>query len=76
MVVREYAHRRNEKDRQFNATETVYWHPVLVLPDGKGTWTFDVPDSASTFEAMTAAHTLDGRLGAATTEFPVRRRQP
>src|SRR5262249_19832564 len=39
LVVREYAYMRShgaEADRRTDATETVYWNPVLVLNDGKG----------------------------------------
>ena len=45
--------------------ETVYWHPVLVLPDGKAEVSFDLCDSVTTFEVTAFAHTLDGRLGSA-----------
>ena len=44
--------------------ETLYWHPVLVLPDGKAEVSFDLCDSVTTFQVTAFAHTLDGRLGA------------
>src|SRR5205085_174120 len=47
-------------------TETLYWHPVLVLPDGKGEAAFDLCDSVTTFQVSVSGHTLDGRLGAVT----------
>ena len=47
--------------------ETVYWHPALVLPqDGKATVSFSLSDSVTSFQVTAFAHTLDGRLGAAT----------
>jgi hypothetical protein len=77
MLVREYAHLRNGTDRNFlmtsadsavrsDFTETLYWHPALVLPDGKGEFSFQLCDSVTTFQVTAFAHTLDGRLGAAT----------
>jgi hypothetical protein len=73
-VVREYAFRqqaaRDKVRRDF--TETLYWHPVLVLPNGKGDVSFDLCDSVTTFRVLALAHTLDGRLGAATTELESR----
>src|SRR5262249_29497073 len=77
MLVREYAHLRNGTDRNFSTTsadpaarsdftETLYWHPALVLPDGKGEFSFHLCDSVTTFQVTAFAHTLDGRLGAAT----------
>src|SRR5262249_3762392 len=49
--------------------ETLYWHPVLVLVDGKGEAQFNLCDSVTTFQVQAFAHTLDGRLGAVTTTF-------
>src|SRR5439155_11927140 len=46
--------------------ETIYWHPVLVLPQGKADVSFDLCDSVTTFQVTAFAHSLDGRLGAAT----------
>ncbi len=67
-VVREYAHRHVGGDApgvRSDFAETLYWHPVLVLPDGKGAFGFDLCDSVTTFQVTAYAHTLDGRLGAA-----------
>ncbi len=67
MVVREYAHERGAEgssELRTDFAETLYWHPVLVLPDGKADVSFDLCDSATTFQATAYAHTLDGRLGA------------
>jgi hypothetical protein len=73
-VVREYAHRHVDSPdhvrRDF--TETVCWQPVLVLADGKGQVSFDLPDSVTRFEVVAWGHTLDGRLGAAKMEFASR----
>ncbi len=72
LVVREYAHKHSDKgtaaERQ-DFTETLYWHPVLVLPDGKTDVSFALSDSVTRFEATAFVHTVDGRLGAATTVF-------
>ena len=69
MVVREYAHDRGESlaELRTDFAETLYWHPVLVLPDGKADVSFDLCDSATTFQVTAYAHTLDGRLGAGAT---------
>jgi uncharacterized protein YfaS (alpha-2-macroglobulin family) len=65
LTVREYAPQRDvaakSKYRE-DFRETLYWHPVLVLPDGRGEFVFDLCDSVTTFEVRAAGHTLDGRL--------------
>ncbi len=69
LVYREYAHVRPEAlspSVRADFAETVYWHPVLVLPEGAGEVEFQLPDSVTRFQAAVFAHTLDGRLGAAT----------
>ena len=68
LVVREYAHQRTDgttPEMRTDFAETLYWHPVLVLPDGKAEVSFDLCDSVTTFQVTAFAHTLDGRLGAA-----------
>jgi hypothetical protein len=75
LVVREYAHARppgSKPEFRSDFTETVYWHPVLVLPDGKAEVSFDLCDSVTNFQVTAFAHTLDGRLGAATRKVEVR----
>jgi hypothetical protein len=75
IVVREYAHFRThgaEADRRTDATETVYWNPVLVLADGKGEATFDLSDQVTSYEVTAYGHTLDGRLGALTSTIEAR----
>jgi hypothetical protein len=70
-IVREYAH-QNTSDRtgtRADFTEVVYWHPVLVLPNGDATVSFDLSDSISSFRALAYVHTTDGRLGAAELVF-------
>ena len=60
MVVREYAHDRGGEslaELRTDFAETLYWHPVLVLPDGKADVSFDLCDSATTFQATVYAHT-------------------
>lgn len=51
---------------QFGAT--LYWQPALVLPDGKGSITFDLSSLATTFQIAVSGFTLDGRLGSTTAE--------
>jgi hypothetical protein len=67
-VIREYAYSRaaGAKADRDDFRETVYWHPVLVLPNGKTEVQFDLSDSVTTFQVTAFAHSLDGRLGAAT----------
>jgi hypothetical protein len=74
LVVREYAHRHQASaDRtRRDFAETLYWRPALVLTDGRGQVSFDLPDSATRFEVVAYGHTLDGRLGAATWEIASR----
>jgi hypothetical protein len=67
MVVREYAHEHTEgatPELRTDFAETLCWRPVLVLPNGRAEVSFDLCDSATTFQATAFAHTLDGRLGA------------
>src|SRR5262249_32811522 len=75
LVVREYAYFRThgaQPDQRNDATETVYWNPVLVLADGKGAVTFDLSDQVTSFEVTAYGHTLDGRLGALTSTIESR----
>lgn len=73
-IVREYAHRHTPSPdglrRDF--TETLYWHPVLVLADGKADVKFDLNDAVTRFDVIVLTHTLDGRLGSNRTEFSSR----
>jgi hypothetical protein len=73
-VVREYAHQHQPArgNVRTDFAETLYWHPVLVLPNGKGEIAFNLCDSVTTFQVEAFAHTLDGRLGAATAEVQSR----
>jgi hypothetical protein len=68
IVVREYAHLRrpgSDTDLRSDFVDTICWQPVLVLPDGKGQFSFDLCDSVTTFQVTAYGHTPDGRLGAA-----------
>jgi hypothetical protein len=70
--VRQYAHERQlgpDPDIRADFTETIYWHPALVLPDGKADLGFELNDSVTSFQLIAFGHTADGRLGAFTTEF-------
>jgi hypothetical protein len=67
MIVREYKHTRADgpAEERYDFAETLYWHPVLVLPGGLTEVSFDLCDSLGAFEVTAFAHTLDGRLGSA-----------
>ncbi|MBL8798343.1 MAG: hypothetical protein JNM56_30895 [Planctomycetia bacterium] len=70
--VRQYAHERQfgpDPDIRADFTETIYWHPALVLADGKADLGFELPDSVTSFQLVAFGHTADGRLGAFTSEF-------
>ena len=72
LVVREYAHvappKANPEERS-DFAETLFWHPVIVLPDGKADVSFSLSDSVTRFQATAFAHTTNGRLGAASLVF-------
>jgi len=68
-LVREYAHQRDPAlgEVRSDFTETVYWHPVLVLPEtGKTAVEFQLSDDIARYQVLVAGHTLDGRIGAVT----------
>lgn len=71
IIVREYAHQRSHAvgEARQDLAETLYWHPALVLANGTADVSFDLSDSVTTFQILAAGHTLDGRLGAITTEL-------
>jgi len=76
-VVRQYAHPPSEHaagDERSDFAETLYWHPALVLANGKGEVSFNLCDSVTTFQVAVIGHTLDGRIGAAT--VPLQSRLP
>jgi hypothetical protein len=75
-IVREYAHTRqpNPGNVRGDFAETLFWHPALVLNDGKGEVSFDLSDAATRFQVVVFGHTLDGRLGA--TAFEIVSRLP
>jgi alpha-2-macroglobulin-like protein len=75
-VVREYAHQREPALGELRAdfTETIYWHPVLVLPEsGKATIDFQLSDDIARYQVLVAGHTTDGRIGAITTTIEARK---
>jgi hypothetical protein len=75
LPIREYAHQHatTSSGARSDFAETLYWQPVLVLPeDGQTQVAFDLGDSVTRFQVAVAAHTLDGRLGAMTTTFASR----
>jgi hypothetical protein len=54
-------------------TETVFWHPALVLENGKATVQFHLSDSLNPYRVLIAGHTLDGRIGSATSHVEARK---
>ncbi len=75
-VAREYAHRRlTGQDRaiRFDFTETIYWHPALVMPNGEATVTFDLNDAVTSFQVVAAGHTVNGQLGGRSTVLESRK---
>ncbi|HSQ58572.1 MAG TPA: alpha-2-macroglobulin family protein, partial [Gemmata sp.] len=75
-VVREYAHQRDPLlgDVRADFTETVFWHPVLVLPDtGKAAIEFQLSDDIARYQVLVAGHTTDGRIGAITKTIEARK---
>ena len=64
MPVRVFSHTRaaGPAEERSDFAETLFWHPVLVLPDGKTAVSFDLCDSLGSFEGACArAFTLAGR---------------
>jgi len=75
-LIREYAHHRRTtdgKDLRHDFTETIYWHPALVLPNGEATISFDLNDAVTSFQVVAAGHTADGLLGANSTVIESRK---
>ncbi|QJX00640.1 alpha-2-macroglobulin family protein [Frigoriglobus tundricola] len=75
-VVREYAHQRDPAlgEVRSDFTETVYWHPVLVMPaTGQATVEFQLSDDIARYQVLVAGHTTDGRIGAITTTIEARK---
>jgi alpha-2-macroglobulin-like protein len=71
-TIREFAHPHSAVapgQPRSDFTETLFWHPVLVLDDGSGKVSFDLSDSLTSFEVAVAGHTLDGRIGAVKSEI-------
>jgi hypothetical protein len=54
-------------------TETVFWHPALVLEGGKATVQFHLSDDVNPYRVLIAGHTLDGRIGSATSHVEARK---
>jgi alpha-2-macroglobulin-like protein len=68
-VVREYAHLRDPSlgAGRLDHTETVFWHPVLVMPEsGRTRVEFQLSDDVARYRVLVAGHTTDGRIGAVT----------
>jgi hypothetical protein len=75
--VREYAHLHIQGGGNpgQDLAYTLYWHPVLVLPDGHAEFSFDLSNSEGRYRILVAGHTLDGRLGEGTAELKVQKGQ-
>lgn len=67
LVIREYSYRHSGagKDSGIPRSETAYWHPALVMPNGRATVSFELPDHGTEYQIIGQAHSLDGRLGTA-----------
>lgn len=74
-VLREYAHvhPRSADGARADFAETVYWHPALIVPGDGATVRFDLSDAVTRYQGLVAAHSLDGRLGAAQTLLVARK---
>jgi hypothetical protein len=75
LIIRQYAHvhARGQGQDRGDFAETLFWQPVLVLPDGRGEVSFELCDSETTFQVRAAGHTLDGRLAEITFELTSRK---
>jgi hypothetical protein len=74
-IVREYAYQRDlaaPPGVRADFPETLYWHPALVMPDGRGVATFFLGDAVTSYQVAVMGHTLDGRLGAVTATVEAR----
>ncbi len=69
-VVREYAHENIPgRSTRTDFTETVYWHPVLILPDGESFVKFNTSDAITSYQVLAVVHTPDGRIGSTHFDF-------
>lgn len=76
--VREYKFQKiarpNEPETRDDFTETVYWQPVLVMPEsGRADVHFQLSDSIARYQVLVAGHTVDGRIGATLTHIEARK---
>jgi hypothetical protein len=74
-VVREYAHEHTVApagDRT-DFAETVFWHPLLLIPLDGAKASFDLADEVTRYQVLVAAHTADGRLGSVETQIEARK---
>jgi hypothetical protein len=52
--------------------DTLLWHPDLVLENGNGVISFDLPPYASAYKIIVIGHDAHGRLGYAESSFEVK----
>jgi A-macroglobulin TED domain/Alpha-2-macroglobulin family len=73
--VREYKFEKtSDANVRNDFTETVYWHPALIIPgEGRTQVNFALSDSIARYRVLVAGHTLDGRIGAYTTHIEARK---
>jgi hypothetical protein len=74
-VVQEHAYFRGsgENKERFEKPDTLFWHPILVLPDGTAEISFDLGDSVATYQVIVAGQTIDGRLGEEVINIPIKK---
>ncbi|MCE9530738.1 MAG: alpha-2-macroglobulin [Planctomycetes bacterium] len=75
-AVREFSFKKRDENSKVrdDFTETVYWHPVLVLPEsGRADLQFQLSDSITRYQVLIAGHTLDGRIGSMATHIEARK---
>jgi hypothetical protein len=68
-IIREYAFHHEASGTpgvRAQFPETVYWNPVVVLPDGQTLAGFDLGDAVTSYQVAVLGHTLDGRIGSCT----------
>ena len=73
-VVREYAHKHKPfaEAARFDATETICWQPILVMPDGRAEATFDLNGAGTRFQVLVHCNTFDGGLATQCFDITVR----
>ena len=71
LFIRQHALKKLGKKLEKDFTQTVFWHPVLILPKGKAQIEFPWTPGSMGYSITVFGHTLDGRLGATTLKTTV-----